>query len=261
MAVRPNTLSFITTTLKTAGQMSLEAFGKARVAYTKQDPSDVVTKTDLAIEKYIVKAIGQKFPKDSILSEEGDDIDQDGNWLWILDPIDGTRNFASQTPLYGVMLAVAHQGELQATGIYLPYVDELYTAEVGKGAKLNGKKISCSDQKDWSYSFGCSTVNMRGRKAEFVRALVAGAKKNPFWMSGFGSTAVSSAFTAAGRRDWYASIGAQVWDYAPTVLLLRESGCIVTNRNGEHWQIGDTSLVAANKHLHSKLLKTLQQVH
>lgn len=251
---------FMTTTVRRAGKLSLSIFGKAKLAYTKQNITDVVTQGDLQIEKMVLKMIRHRFPDHGVLSEEGHGIARGGEYQWILDPIDGTRNFLTGTPLYGVMLALARRGKVIRSAVLLPYFDELYFARSGQGATCNGKKIRCATTANWQFSYGCMTVNFIDDKAAMASAFLQKASRQPVWISGFGSIAVNAAYVASGRRDWTASLDGNTWDYAPTSLLLHEAGCRVTDRYGKPWQIGSKGIIAANKKLYPVIAKIVTKI-
>lgn len=247
-------------TVRQAGKISLGIFGKAKLAYTKQNAADVVTQGDLKVEKMVLAAIKQQFPQHSILSEEGHGTEQGSEYQWILDPIDGTRNFLTGTPLFGVMLALARRGKVIRSAVLLPYFNELYFSRLGKGATCNGKKIHCSSKANWDLSYGCMTVNFVADKAQLASAFMHKALKEPVWISGFGSIAVNAAYVASGRRDWTASLDGNTWDYAPTSLLLQEAGCKVTDRHGKSWQVGSKGIIAANKKLYPTIAKLVTNI-
>lgn len=251
---------FMVDTVNRAGKISLGIFGKAKLAYTKQNAADVVTQGDLQVEKMVLTAIRARFPDHAILSEEGHGTEQRSEYQWILDPIDGTRNFLTGTPLYGVMLALAKRGRVIRSAILLPYFNELYFARLGKGATCNGKKIRCSGTADWQLSYGCMTVNFTRDKAQLASAFIQKSLRQPVWISGFGSIAVSAAYVASGRRDWTASLDGNTWDYAPASLLLQESGCRVTDRRGQPWRVGSGGIIAANKKLYPTIARIVKKI-
>jgi len=241
-----------------AGKAVLKEYGKIGHKYTKENIADVVTEADLTASKIIIGAIKEKYPDHGIISEEEDDHNIDAEYTWIIDPLDGSRNFSTRTPLFGVMVALAHKDELQLAAIYDPIQDELFFAQTNKGAFRNGERIHCSDKKDWKHSYGCCGANLSSPERRIRLAnLVNYAAKEPFWLNQFGSVCISAAYIADGRRDWYFSPGKTPWDYAPAALLLEKAGCIVTDLEGKPWKIGSLGLVAANKYLHPKLLEII----
>jgi myo-inositol-1(or 4)-monophosphatase len=237
-----------------AGVAIQKKFGQVGVKYTKKNPADVVTEADLAANKIIIKGIRKAYPDHDILSEELPWPTRKSPYLWIIDPLDGTRNFASGTPFFCTMIGLAKDDEMQLAAIYDPTHDDLYFARKGGGAFLNGKKIICSRTKEWKYSFGCGTSEMDIHSNDSRKKLIAIAQKEPFWMGALGSIGLSMVYVAAGKRDWAYCWGGEIWDYAPTLLILEEAGCIVTDLNGKPWNLESKSMVVGNKYLQSKLL-------
>lgn len=250
---------FIQEITKRAGKAVLDQFGKIGVEYTKRDVTEVVTKADLLSNKILTESIKTKYPNHGIISEEEKDHQASSRNLWIIDPLDGTRNFSTRIPLFAVMTAFVQDQKVVLASIYDPCQDELFFAQKGKGAYLNGKRIHCSEKREWEHSWGCAGGNLRPAQARFLKNLIEAAKKESFWVSIFGATAISAIYVADGRRDWYYSGENFVWDYAAPSLVLAEAGCIVTNSKGEPWTLEDRNLAAANKFLHPKLIKIINK--
>lgn len=248
---------FIKEIAREAGNIVLQKFGKIGVKYTKRDDTDVVTEADVASNELLVGRIKDRFPSHGIISEEQPEFQQDADYVWIVDPLDGTRNYSTHTPLFAVLVGLAHQGKMQLATIFDPLHDEMFFAERGKGAALNGQPIVCSKRAELKHSFGCLNTHWSVNRIDWLKKVIHASETSDFWTSGFGSVAVSTAFVAAGRRDWYCGFGSFLWDYAATSLVLSESGCTVTNAAGEPWQIGHRELVAANPALHPTILKML----
>lgn len=249
---------FIKKITREAGTITLKYFGKIGVKYTKKDITDVVTEADLKSNHHLVNRIKKQFPDHGIISEELGRHQTAAKYVWIIDPLDGTRNFATHTPLFGVVVALAYQNRIILAAIYDPVHDELFFAKKGKGAFCNKQKIHCSPQKKWQHSFGCIGAAWRPKRLGVTKNLLALAEQEAFWVSSFGSTSITSTYLADGRRDWYISFDSCMWDYAAASLILSEAGCIATNKDGRPWQLGDDTLVAANKYLHPKLLQLAQ---
>lgn len=249
--------TFIKQITKEAGVFILKKFGKVGVKYTKRDATDVVTEADLVANKIITSAIKKKYPTHAIISEETGEHQNGAEYCWIVDPLDGTRNFSTRTPMFAVMIGLARNGKIELATIYNPCTDELFFAKKGKGSFLNGKKVHCSEHKTWANSWGLGNVNFSEKNAINIQKLLNYSKKEKFWMSAFGSSGISTIYQADGRRDWRVSRGGGLWDYASPSLILLEAGCKVTNFKGEPWSIKDRELLSANKYLHPKLLKII----
>ncbi|MDO8559747.1 MAG: inositol monophosphatase family protein [bacterium] len=243
-----------------ASRLVSRRFGRSGVKYTKENRADVVTEADLAANRLLVQAIKKKFPSHGIVSEEQPDWQKDAEYLWLVDPLDGTRNFSTGTPLFGVMVAVAKNGVLQHAAIADPPNGKLYLAHRGRGATCNGKPVHCAATKDWVYSYGCTGAGLRANKLASLQRLIASAAREPLWLSMFGSAAVAAMYVADGRRDWaFSRSSGGVWDYAAGVLLMEEAGCTVTDMDGKPWTLASTSLVAAVPALHAKLLSLVRE--
>lgn len=250
-------------TIRAAGQILRDHFGHVTADRAKDgDPHSIVTAADIASNDYITAQIRQQFPDDIIVSEE--DEDSHGNAMtdrvWIIDPLDGTRNFESRVPLFGILIAYCEKGVVLLSSIYLPMTDELLIAEKGNGGTINGASLVASRHTDFASSYGAGpTKPGKESGTRFVAALHAqfGNGISP-WVSGLGSSAIAAAYVADGRRDWYLSRGAHNWDYAATSLIMREAGCVVTNDRGEPWKLGDASVVSAIPALHAELLRVVQ---
>lgn len=248
---------FIKQISKEAGIAILKKFGKVNVKYTKHDATDIVTETDLKANNIIIKAIKKKFPLHAIISEETGEYQNGAEYCWIIDPLDGTRNFITRTPMFAVIIGLAHNGKMELATIYNPCTDELFYAKKNIGTFLNGKRVHCSQQKTWQNSWGLTSVNMSKNNVTNLHKLLKYSEKEKFWMSAFGSSGVCFMYQADGRRDWRASQGGGLWDYAAGSLILSEAGCIVTNFKGEPWSLQDREILSANKYLHPKLLKIM----
>jgi len=250
---------FIKDITKQASQIVLEKFGKVGVKYTKENVADVVTEADLLANDIIVNGIKEKYPEHGIISEERGEHQVDAEYVWIIDPIDGTRNFAVGTPLFGVMVGLARNGEMELATICDPVHDELMFAQKGQGAFMNGKKISCSQTKQWEHSFGSSGSRLSLPRIKITMKLLKNAQEQElFYINAFSSVAISALYVASGRRDWYLSHGSKIWDYAAPALIAAEAGCVVTDIEGQPWQLKSKSIIMANPHLHKKLLKIIK---
>lgn len=248
---------FIKDITKKAGHEILKKFGKIGVKYTKIDAADVVTEADLISNKIIIEAIKNKYPTHSIISEETGEYQSGNDYCWVIDPLDGTRNFSTKTPLFVVIVSLIYKGKVKFGAIYNPCTDEMLFAEQGKGAFLNNKKVHCSNQKTWENSWGLTSCNVSGKSLNNLQKLLKFAEKKNFWTSSLGSSGVSTIYQADGRRDWRFSAGGGLWDYAAPALILKEAGCKVTNYKGKPWSIKDREILAANKNLHPILLKII----
>lgn len=237
----------------------------------KYSPQDLVTEVDKGSEKLIRSLILTHFPHHSFLGEEGvepgpaasakalEDV-KDAEYLWIVDPVDGTTNFVHGFPFFSVSIALAHRGEVIVGVVYDPMRDELFLAERGKGAYVHGKRMSVSGEETLASSLiatGFSAdqqyalpLNMKGLQAlaPQVRNIRSG-----------GSAALHMAYTAAGRLTGFWEIGLNSWDLAAGALLIQESGGVVTDTNGNPYHLGVRNVVASNGKIHDEFIGALKQ--
>lgn len=242
-----------------AGAVIMKKFGHAGPVSVKSHPGDVLTRADVAANRLISAAIRKRYPGHGIISEELEEYRPNAEWVWIVDPLDGTKNFVTRTPLFGVMIGLARRGLMEIAVIYDPCARTLYAAQRGVGAWCGRRRLRCSATPSWAWSYGCATTYYSSSHLSFLLSLVRSAARAPFYMNNFGSIATSAMYLADGRRDWLVSRGAAVWDYAAPALLLAEAGCTVTNFQGQPWSLSDREFVAGNPRLHGHLLGIVRQ--
>ncbi|MBI4093831.1 inositol monophosphatase [Candidatus Kaiserbacteria bacterium] len=246
---------FIQDITKKAGTAVLKQFRNVGVKYMKSDDLwDCVTQADLDADRIIVSAIKKKYPSHGIISEESGEYYPDSEYVWIIDPIDGTRNFATHVPLFGTMVALAHKGDVMLAAIDMPATNEFFFARAGKGAFLNGKRIHCTKTDTLSRSAGYGGSSLRHRTRKFLRNLVKSRTTKQTIIGSFACCA-NQCYVAAGRADWVVSLSGKIWDFAPVSLILKEAGCTVTDVSGRPWTLNALEIVAANPVLHKQLLK------
>ena len=247
--------SFIQTIVKAAGRAVLKHFGKAGVHYTKSHARwDVVTKADLLSEKMLIAAIQKKYPNHGIISEESGEKNSSAEYVWILDPIDGTLNYSLGVPSFGVMACLTHKRTPVLSAIAMPATNEFFFAKAGKGAYRNGKRLHCAKSKKLETTFGMHGTTLNPRTTRFLRN-VLGMTSRGHMLTGSFSSPANACYVATGQRDWIVSLSGQVWDFAPEYLILKEAGCKVTDTKGNPWRLGMLEMVAANPVLHKQLLK------
>jgi myo-inositol-1(or 4)-monophosphatase len=252
--------NFIKKITRQAGDLILKRFKIVGVKHTKANPADVVTEADLEANHFLVNEIKKKYPSHGIISEELGEENTDAEYVWLIDPLDGTRNFASHVPIWGTMVGLLRNNKMYMAVVYDPSNKELVFASNGRGAFMNDKKIKCSTEKNIAFSYGVGSATYGKFDIERLKSLVEKANKQGgfgLWMNDLGSSAIGAIYTATGRRDWKMSQGAQIWDYAIPALILQEAGCKVTTLDGKIWQFGDREILAANPVLLKKILKAI----
>jgi myo-inositol-1(or 4)-monophosphatase len=217
---------------------------------------EAATRYDKELDRLIIEEIKQYHPHHSLLTEESGHLQDDPDWLWIVDSLDGTGDFANFNPFFSVCLALMHQGELVLGAIYAPAIDEFCLAEKGKGAYLNGAKIQVSDVSDLgqSYILYCEGGDKdRARTGGLLRRVytqVTDIRK-------LGSAGLETAWVAAGKGEAYFTTRIEPWDVAPGVLLVQEAGGKVSDFQGNPWQPQTGDLLFSNEKLHERMLNLL----
>lgn len=219
---------------------------------------NLVTDGDRRSEALLVALIRSRFPSHSIVSEEGSDHAGSGEVCWILDPLDGTTNFAHGFPFYSVSIAVTVRGTLTAGVVYDPNRDECFVAERGAGARLNEASIRVSTIADLTDALLCTGFPYDVREAptevvaHFQAFLIrAQAIRRP------GSAALDLAYVAAGRLDGFWERKIHVWDLAAGALLVQEAGGRVSDYAGHPLDIHQGEILASNGLLHEAMVRVL----
>jgi myo-inositol-1(or 4)-monophosphatase len=241
-----------------AGKLLKQGFGTSFEISHKEGRHNLVTTYDNLAEEVIFSAISKRFPTHGLLGEESGKY-KSGDIVWVIDPLDGTVNFAHNIPLFCVSIAVVQKNEVLAAAIYQPITDELFQAELGHGAFLNGKPLRVSSQTKLSDSFLATgfpynvdedplkcieTFDRLTRKGVPIRRL--------------GSAAIDLSYVAAGRFDAYWEVTLQPWDLAAGYLIVHEAGGKVTRYDGSACNLLEAGpVVASNKHLHPELREVL----
>ena len=235
-----------------AGAILVSEFDQpARISYKGE--VDLVTQADRRSEKAIVGRLHQYFPNHVIVAEEGGGQEGDARYRWIVDPLDGTTNFAHGYPCFAVSIGFEEAGELLAGVIYQPITKELFTASRGEGAYLNGKRIQVSSIELLSTSLLAtgfpSTKRARNPNIHYYWNFTLrshGVRRD-------GSAALDLASVACGRFDGFWEFGLHAWDTAAGALLVREAGGVVTSFAGQPYRPGDYEMLASNGRIHAEL--------
>ncbi|HEX7456645.1 MAG TPA: inositol monophosphatase [Candidatus Nanoarchaeia archaeon] len=241
---------------KEAGKILQDGFGRNLKVKFKKDNSPV-TRYDLKVEERILLILQRNFPDYSISSEEKGLIDKKSEYLWLVDPIDGTSNFVCGIPLFNITIALVKNKETLLCAVHNPATDELFSTEAGKGAFLNGEKIRVSDVGDLSESL---VVFGRGRQKENKEVFAEVFNKVSTKIRTprvFGSLSLDLAYVASGKFEARIDLGNGWRDHAAGALLVREAGGAATDLNGEEWNFDKNNIVASNRKIHRELLTVL----
>jgi len=221
----------------------------------KEGINNLVTEADHAAEKAIIDVIKATFPDHQILSEEAGELKQDSEYKWIIDPIDGTINFAHGIPLNCVSIAVEHLNEIVMAAVYNPHLNEMFFAEKGKGATLNDNPISVSEQAQTIKAclvtgFPYTYINLENGPLQIFERFIR--KGVP--VRRLGSAAIDLCWVACGRFDGFYEHKLEAWDSAAGYLLVEEAGGKVTDFNGDKFSVYQHRVLATNGKIHEEML-------
>ncbi|HEY3581348.1 MAG TPA: inositol monophosphatase family protein [Pyrinomonadaceae bacterium] len=254
-------LNFAIDAARDAGGLLMQRLGVAKV--TNKGDIDLVTEADLASENLIIERIRSYYPQHGILAEESGEAELSGDkrseWKWIIDPLDGTTNYAHSYPCFCVSIALEHAGVLDVGVVYDPVRDEMFAAERGNGATLNDRKITVSSVEELKDAMVCTgfPYNVRER-ADFTRdfanfTMAAQAVRRD------GSAALDLAYVACGRFDGFWEDGLSPWDIAAGKILIEEARGRVSNFENQPLSIYTKRVLASNGLVHDSMLRVLKQ--
>lgn len=255
-------LNFAIQTARDAGAILADRLGRALQVSNKGD-IDLVTEADLASEKLIIERIKSHYPRHAILAEESGAIDGvdlvpgKSDWKWIIDPLDGTTNYAHGYPCFCVSIALEHAGKIEVAVIYDPTRDEMFAAERGQGATLNERRLRVSKVVELNSAMLCTgfPYNVRERP-NFARDF-ANFTMEAQAVRRDGSAAIDLAYIACGRFDGFWEDGLNAWDVAAGVLLIEEAGGMVTDFKGDALDIYTPKVLASNGLVHRAMMNVL----
>ena len=222
-------LTVCETAARRAGALVMERF-RTEVQVSLKGRANVVTDADLASERLILDYVTAEYPDFGVLSEESAPVPGAAPYTWVIDPIDGTRNFAEGIPHFCVVVAIA-EGDGVAAGVtYDPVRDEMFAAQRGQGAYRNGERIAVSDRADLSEAIIGFDLGYDFDQAKLLLEMAGGIWPQVSGYRLLGSSALSIAYAAAGRIDLYCHHNLSAWDIASGILLAREAGGTVLDR-------------------------------
>jgi myo-inositol-1(or 4)-monophosphatase len=243
---------------KEAGGIIQDYFQGSFKVDNKEGINNLVTEVDTAAEKRIIDIIKEHFPGHSIISEETGEQMQDSPYQWIIDPIDGTVNFAHGIPICCVSIGLLYQEEMILGAVYNPMMNELFFAEKGKGATLNGSRISVSGKRDFKRACLVTGFPYKWPDATehpvkvFERFILEGLP-----VRRLGSAAIDLCWVACGRFDGFWEYNLSSWDIAAGYLIVQEAGGRITDFSGSAYSVFDKETLATNGHIHEDMLKLI----
>ena len=242
-----------------AGAILCEEFARTPEISYKGDV-DIVTQADKRSEQQIVRRLTELFPEHSIAAEEGTGREQESEFRWHVDPLDGTTNFAHGYPCFCVSIALAQGDSLLAAVVFNPFYDELFAAAKGQGATLNGKPIHVSKARTLATSLLCTGFPVQNRQLSPNLQFYGEFTMRSHGVRRDGSAALDLAYVAAGRFDGFWEFGLRKWDTAAGVLLIEEAGGKVSDFAGEAYRLGGPVILATNGLIHEEMRNAAAEI-
>jgi len=254
--------------LKASGEELLKHYGKPVKIGVKESQSSIVTEADLKSDSLILKMIGEKYPLHNIISEESGYTNNKSNYTWVIDPLDGTSNFASALPWFGILITLFENNNPIMGGAYLPITDILYFAEEGKGAFKNGKRFSMSESKELVKSLIAFSVDYTDdevfleRSIGIYKNIIKGARNIRCTNS-----LVDFIYVAEGKFGGCINLFTRLWDISALGLIITEAGGDMIDINGEKIKFllnnkvvdKNFSVVAGSKEIVQSLKKIIEE--
>lgn len=257
-------LQFTISLAKRAGQLALKKMDKIQKITSKTHKRDIATDVDIEVEELIVKTISKKFPSHNIIREEGRDLDNQSEYVWIIDPIDGTKYFAAGIKYFAVSIALWRKDRPILGVVYQPGTDECWWAEKGQGAFLNNKKIQISGVRTMAeaiISVGGNGLNNKSKKEQkkylkILNQLVPACHR----FRAMGASALCLCYVAQGYLEAHICLPGQakIWDVAAGIAIAEEAGATITNERGKWPGLNSDYVCASNGKLHKSLLNFLK---
>jgi myo-inositol-1(or 4)-monophosphatase len=247
--------------IQEAGALLL-ARSRTEFAVSRKGVINLVTEVDLAAEEMIVSRIHKSFPTHSILAEEKHSDHSDGTVKWVIDPLDGTTNYAHGYPFFSVSIGLEIAGEVEWGAVFDPVRNELYSAHKGDGASCNGRSLRVSTVQSldssllatgFPYDIRTSPLNNLGNFCAFATR-TQGIRRS-------GSAAIDLCHVAAGRLDGFWELKLNPWDCAAGYLIIREAGGVVTSFRGQPGSIYEREVIASNGLIHQEMMDVLEKAN
>ncbi|MFQ6050444.1 MAG: inositol monophosphatase family protein [Candidatus Hydrothermarchaeota archaeon] len=242
---------------KEAGKMLMEYYGKVDRNY-RYDGS-TVTEADLEVERIIKHILSREFPDHSFLGEESGIEKGDSEYLWVIDPLDGTTNFTMRNPFFNTSIALTFRREPILGVVYNPYEDEIFQAERGKGAFLNGDRIRVSEEDEIKNSIITFSHGGDKRSVEIMIDIFGKLKLINGKVRQIGAAALELCFVACGRVEAFFMPGPNLWDVLAGALIVKEANGRVTDFKGNSFKISSSDILASNGKIHGELIEIIKE--
>jgi myo-inositol-1(or 4)-monophosphatase len=246
---------------KEAGRLVKQSFGKNLKIDFKTNELDLVTEADKASEKLIIDFIRQKYPSHSVLAEEGGGVKNKSDFLWVVDPLDGTTNFAHGLPIFSVSIGVQKNGKTIAAVVYDVMRDIVFAAELGSGAFANSDKIKVSrtDMLGRSLLVTGFPYNVSENPDRAFERFIALQKKSR-GIRRLGSAAIDFCYVASAVFDGFWEVYLHPWDICAGKLIVEEAGGFVTDFSGNEIDIYTKKILATNNRIHNQIINVMNEV-
>ncbi|MBI45785.1 MAG: inositol monophosphatase [Candidatus Marinimicrobia bacterium] len=252
-------LEFAIKIAKEAGDIQMSYFGKISSLDKKSTNIDLVTNADIESEELIIKRIKESFPDHSILSEEKGELIADSDYLWVIDPLDGTTNFTHNLPIFAVSIGLIKKNTGTVCGVvYNPAVGKCFYAEKNKGAYLDGKKIQCTSSDTLSNSLLVTGFPyLHDLKYDLSFEIFKEFYDKTRGLRRLGAASLDLCFVAMGRFDGYYEYSLKAWDICAGSLIAEEAGAKVTDWDNSKLPNDGSRILATNGLIHNQIVKIL----
>jgi myo-inositol-1(or 4)-monophosphatase len=246
---------------KEAGALIRNAFGKSHSIEFKTNELNLVTETDKASEKIITDFVRKKYPSHGILAEEGSDRNKSAEYLWVVDPLDGTTNFAHGLPIFAVSIGLQKNGETIAGVVYDVMRDVVYSAEKFSGSFENGSRISVNKNSNLGHSLLVTgfPYDIRTNPDRAFERFIA-FLKHARGIRRLGSAAIDFCYVANGVFDGFWEISLHPWDLCAGKLIVEEAGGFATDFDGNEIDINSKRILATNRVIHQKMIDVMKSI-
>ena len=235
-------------------------FARRRIGFELKGAYDLVTEADRTSEKLIVERLRAQYPGHSILAEEGSGSELPSEYRWYVDPLDGTTNFAHGFPVYNITLALEKSGEMIAGVVYDPTRDEMFSAEKGAGAFLNGERIHVTKTAKLEDALTATGFPSRKRHRDVNIHFFYQLAMLSHGVRRAGAAAIDLAYVACGRVDLFWEFSLNPWDMAAGSLLVREAGGQVTDMHGAPFDLRGPHILADNSAVHPETIELFAEI-
>lgn len=246
---------------RSAGENIVRAGDRLDLVHIEEKASnDYVSDVDRNAEHEIVTALSRSYPDHGFICEESGSTNKDAEYVWVIDPLDGTTNFLRGIPHYSVSIACLHKGKLEHAVVYNPVTREEFTASRGAGAQLNGRRIRVTSRKTFDGALIGTGIPFHGHSDNRLEGYLKTLGDIASQSAGIrrpGSAALDLAYVAAGRYDGFWEMGLQPWDMAAGALLVQEAGGLVSDFSGGHQYLDKGDIVCGNPKLFKQVLQAI----